>query len=138
MKIYFASSNKNKLEEATKILTKYNVIVEPLLLECPEIQSDNLEEIAKFSVKFAFNEVKNPVFVEDSGLFIEVLNGFPGPYSSYVYNTIGNEGILNLMKNEKNRKANFKSIIAYSESKDSILTFIGQTAGIISTKILLG
>lgn len=138
MKIYFASSNKNKLKEATKILAIYKIKVESILLECPEIQSNDLGEISKFSVKFAFKEIKKPVFVEDSGLFIEILGGFPGPYSSYVYKTIGNEGILKLMKDKTNKNAIFKSVIAYCESEDFIITFIGQTSGTISTKILKG
>ncbi|MFX1449954.1 MAG: XTP/dITP diphosphatase [Promethearchaeota archaeon] len=138
MKIYFASSNKNKLKEVNSILNAYGVNVEALLLESPEIQSDDPEEIARFSVKFAFNKIKHPVFVEDSGLFIEALNGFPGPYSSYVYKTIGNDGILKLMQNKENRTANFKSIIAYSEATNFIKTFIGQTSGTISTEILKG
>ncbi|NVM01875.1 MAG: XTP/dITP diphosphatase [Candidatus Helarchaeota archaeon] len=138
MSIYFASSNKNKLKEATKILAKYEIIVESIFLECPEIQSNDLEEISKFSAKFAFKEVRHPVFVEDSGIFIEILNGFPGPYSSYVQKTIGNEGILKLMQKKENRNAIFKSVIAYCEGEDFIKTFIGQTIGIISTEILKG
>ena len=89
MKIKFASSNKNKILEAEKILSDYGIIVESILMECPEIQSDDIEEVAKYSAEFAFNKIKTPIFVEDSGLFIEGLNGFPGPYSSYVFSTIG-------------------------------------------------
>jgi len=37
------------------------------------------------------------------------LNGFPGPYSSYVFKTIGNKGILKLVPSK--RKAKFVSII---------------------------
>ena len=138
MKIFFASSNKNKIREALTILSKYGVEIEPFLMECPEIQSDDNEEIAKFSAKFAYSEIEKAVFVEDSGLFIENLKGFPGPYSSYIYRTIGNVGILKLMENEKNRNALFKSIIAYCESEKSIFTFTGQTSGKISHKILQG
>lgn len=138
MEIYFASGNKNKLIEASKILADNDIEIKTLLMESPEIQSDDLEEVAIFSVKYAFKEVQKPVFIEDSGLFIEALNGFPGPYSSYVYRTLGNDGILKLMENEKNRNAVFISAIAYSESDDFILTFKGESYGQISFKILEG
>jgi XTP/dITP diphosphohydrolase len=42
--------------------------------------------------------VKQPIIIEDDGLFIKSLNGFPGQYSSYSFATIGNRGILKLMK----------------------------------------
>jgi len=138
LRIIFASSNKNKIREASGILAEYNIEIQPLIMECPEIQKDDIEDVAKFSVEFAFKKVQSQVIVEDSGLFIESLKGFPGPYSSYVYRTIGNDGILNLMRNQRNRQATFKSVIAYSDSEGSILTFIGETRGKISLEILKG
>jgi XTP/dITP diphosphohydrolase len=97
-----------------------------------EIQSESLEEIAKASVIDAFKKSNLPVITEDAGLFIEALNGFPGPYAAYVYKVIGNKGILKLMENIKNRKAKFQSAIAYCSSKlDAPLCFKGEVAGII-------
>ncbi len=138
LKIKFASSNENKIKEATKILKNYDIEIEPLIVECPELQSDDIEKVARFSAKHAIIECKSPVFVEDSGLFINALGGFPGPYSSYVYKTIKNEGILKLMENKNDRGAIFKSVIAFCESKGSIFTFMGQTLGKISFEILQG
>ena len=54
-----------------------------------------------------------PIFVEDAGLFIDALEGFPGPYAAYVYHTIHNNGILKLMETIQNRNAKFQSVIAY-------------------------
>ncbi|MDQ5875907.1 MAG: non-canonical purine NTP pyrophosphatase, partial [Thermoproteota archaeon] len=59
-----------------------------------EIQSDSLEEIAREKAKAAFAKVKRQIIVEDDGLFIDSLSGFPGQYSSFVFKTIGNDGIL--------------------------------------------
>ena len=39
----------------------------------------------------AFFKFKKPVIIEDDGLFIDSLDGFLGPYSSYVFKTIGNK-----------------------------------------------
>ena len=97
-----------------------------------EIQSNSLKKIANHKSYQAFQTCKKPVIVEDDGLFIESLDGFPGPYSSYVFKTIGNKGILNLLK--KNRKAKFVSVISYCDKKNS-KSFESKLDGIISQKI---
>ena len=67
-------------------------------LNIKEIQSDSLEEIALEKCRYAFSKIKSPVIVEDDGLFIEKLNGFPGQYSAFVFKTIGIKGILDLLR----------------------------------------
>jgi dITPase (EC 3.6.1.-) len=69
------------------------------------------------------------LIIEDDGLCIDSLDGFPGPYSSYVHKTIGNQGILNLLK--KNRNAKFISTIVYCDKK-SLEFFEGKLDGTIS------
>ena len=89
-----------------------------------------IEEIAERSVLEAVKKTSLPVFVEDAGMFIEALDGFPGPYSSYVFRTIGNKAILKLMHGLRNRKAIFKSAIAYSEPEmRKAVMFVGRIDG---------
>ncbi|MHA1268849.1 MAG: XTP/dITP diphosphatase [Candidatus Helarchaeota archaeon] len=139
--IYFATRNKGKFKEAKLFLkNKYSIDITQLEdIDIPEIQHDEIEKIAEFSLSYLIEKSKKYQFVEDSGLFIEVLKGFPGPYSSYVYRTIGNEGILNLLKplnGEKPYKAYFKAIIAfYDPKKDLKILFKGISEGYISNKI---
>ncbi|MDH5437846.1 MAG: XTP/dITP diphosphatase [Candidatus Bathyarchaeota archaeon] len=115
--VFFATNNINKFNEARKVLAEYNMAVGMLGVKALEIQSDSLEEIAKASVLHAFEKCHLPIIVEDAGLFIDGLNGFPGPYSAYVYKTIGNRGLLKLMENIENREAKFESVIAYYSSE---------------------
>ena len=139
--IYFITSNDGKFKEAKLFLRKnYNVEIERIKgIEVPEIQSDKLEEIAEFSLNFLLQKNKAPQFVEDAGLFIEILNGFPGPYSAYVYKTIGNQGILNLLKPIRGNnevKAYFKAVIAYYDFKNNKnVLFEGISHGLISDRI---
>ncbi|MCC6051949.1 MAG: hypothetical protein LM585_01760, partial [Fervidicoccaceae archaeon] len=86
-RIYFATSNKNKFNEASRILEKYGYELVLFSFEKKELQSTDLGEIALQSALIAYTYVNAPVVVEDSGLFIKALNGFPGPFSSYVYRT---------------------------------------------------
>ncbi|MCK4483147.1 non-canonical purine NTP pyrophosphatase, partial [Candidatus Bathyarchaeota archaeon] len=111
--IFFATGNIHKFDEARKVLAEYKIAVGMLRVKALEIQSDSLEEIAKRSVLDASKRCNLPLIVEDAGLFIDVLNGFPGPYAAYAYRTIGNKGLLKLMENVENRKARFHSVIAY-------------------------
>jgi XTP/dITP diphosphohydrolase len=128
--IFFATNNVDKFNEARRVLSGYNMAVGMLRVKSLEIQSESLEEIAVASVIDAFDKCRLPMIVEDTGLFVDALNGFPGPYSAYVYRTIGNQGLLRLMQSVKTRKARFRSVIAYlSSDMKSPKCFSGQVQG---------
>jgi len=131
--IFFATNNIHKFNEARKVLAEYGVSVGMLRVKGSEIQSASLEEIAKTSVIEAFRRCNLPIIVEDAGLFIQALNGFPGPYAAYAYKTISNEGLLKLMENVENREATFHSVIAYHSSESRTPTcFNGEVMGEIT------
>ena len=127
--LYFISSNNHKYHEAKKILDSFGINLGFLKSNLEEIQSNSLRNIAKAKARDAFSKFKKPLIIEDDGLFIDSIQGFPGPYSSYVFKTIGNEGIINLLKN--NRKAKFVSIITYCD-KNFLKSFDGKLDGKIS------
>jgi XTP/dITP diphosphohydrolase len=80
----------------------------------------------------AFGRCGLPVVVEDAGLFVEGLGGFPGPYAAYVYRTIGNAGLLKLLKDVGDRRARFVSVVAYfSGGADKPVCFRGVVDGLI-------
>lgn len=131
--IFFATGNKHKFREAKAILASFNISLAHLDAKIVEIQANDISEIAMNRAILVRRMYKIPVIVEDAGLFVRALGGFPGPYSSYVYNTIGNRGILKLMQGITDRKATFRSIVAYSEAglmKPRI--FKGETQGKVS------
>jgi XTP/dITP diphosphohydrolase len=115
--VFFATGNINKFNEARSILSQHGIAVGMLRLKGDEIQSDSLKDIAQKSVINAYKHCRLPIFVEDAGLFINVLSGFPGPYAAYVYKTIHNSGILKLMENATDRRAKFQSVIAYCDDR---------------------
>ena len=109
--INFVTSNKGKFAEAQGIFGDLN----QKDIGYTEIQADTLEEVAIFGMKEVATRLVGAVMLEDAGLFIEALQGFPGVYSAYVQKTIGNDGILRLMEGVENRKAFFKSVVVYAE-----------------------
>ncbi len=129
---YFVTDNPHKLEEANAAMSRYAITVKKFTeAKKIEIQDVNLEEIASTALALILQKTDEPVFVEDSGLFVHHLNGFPGPYSSYVYDTIGSEGILKLLEGAKSRKAEFKSSVAFGMKGKWLVTFSSVTEGTI-------
>lgn len=124
--MYFITSNQHKYEEIQKMTS---IIIEQKKMGYPEIQADTLEAVAEFGINFCYSRMKTPCFIEDSGLFIDALSGFPGVYSKYVFTTLGCTGILKLLAN--NRKAVFKSVIAYQDESGATL-FTGEAPGSIA------
>jgi len=131
--IFFATNNVNKFNEARMVFAVYKIAVGMLRVKTLEVQSERLEEIAKTSAIEAFKKCNLPVIVEDAGLFVEALNGFPGPYAAYVYKTIGNNGLLKLMEKIENREARFQSVIAHCSAElKSPVCFKGEAVGEIT------
>jgi len=131
--VFFATGNINKFNEARSILSPNGFAVALVRVKGYEIQSDNLKEIAQTSALNAYKQSKLPIFVEDAGLFIDALGGFPGPYAAYVYKKIHNSGILRLMQEVKDRRAKFRSVIAYfDETLCEPLCFEGESNGEIT------
>ena len=123
--IYFVTGNKGKFAEAQGIfkdLMQKNI-------GYTEIQADTLEEVAAYGMKEVMERLQGPVMLEDAGLFIEALQGFPGVYSAYVQKTIGNNGILRLMEGVEDRKAYFRSVVAYVEPGMEPRLFEGEVHG---------
>lgn len=135
--VTFASTNQNKYREVQSILAARSIPADFAQINLVEIQSDSLEEIAKEKAKSAFLQVRKPVIVEDDGLFIGGLGGFPGQYSSHAFKTIGNEGILKLLAGSANRSASFRSLVAFYDGK-SLSISEGRVDGTISDKITEG
>ncbi len=135
MEIYFITHNSSKFEEASELANNFSLTMNWKNIEYEEPQGDTLEIIAEKScIKILEKDLTlaNLVFfLEDAGLFIDSLNRFPGPYSSYVYKTIGNDGILKLMENKENRTAFFKSVIAFYANNE-IKLYKGITKGKIT------
>ena len=115
---FFVTGNINKFREAIDVLSEVQIAAAMLKIEKVEIQDDDLKKIAEASAIEAARKSRLPVFVEDAGLFINALNGFPGPYSSYVFKTIGTKGILKLMKTIKLRDAYFRSVVAFCDPQE--------------------
>ncbi len=113
--IIFTTTNKYKIKSAESVLNKYGIKVIGQEVEVPEIQSNSPEEVIIDKVTKCYEIVKKPLIAMDSGLFIESLGGFPGVYTKYVLETIGEEGLMTLANTMPNCKAYVQRMIGYTD-----------------------
>lgn len=141
MKIIFVTGNKGKLLEASELLGPlgHNVAQfthNGIIPEFTEPQSEGIEEVAISKMEQALGmmpgeiDSDSAVIVEDAGLFIGSLGGFPGPYSSYVEDKLGLHGILRLMEGETNRNAEYRAVVAFHHNGTTSI-FRGVCEGVI-------
>ena len=87
--LIYITGNEYKLYTARKFLNSYEINVIGKKIECPEIQADNIEDVAKYSAEYACSKLNCSVLKNDMGLIIPALNGFPAAYTHYVEDTLG-------------------------------------------------
>jgi len=112
LKLWLVTSNEHKYIELSEVLSSFGVKLEMLSTGKAEVRHEDIGVIALQAARLAYRTYRLPLIVDDSGLYIEVLGGFPGPYSNYVYSTLGLRGILKLMEGVSNRRACFQAAIA--------------------------
>lgn len=132
--IVFVTKNQGKLDVAKNVALPLQIEVINRQIECPEIQDDSVLNIAKESAKFASNKLKQDVVVSDVGLFIEGLEGFPGPYCAFVEKRLDSDMILKMMKYLENRDAYYQEAIAFCRPGEEPVVFSGMTKGKIATE----
>ena len=132
--VYFATENRNKYDEAARVAAAFGMILKHMEMKKKEIQSESLAEIASFAAKQAAQSQSKNVVVEDAGFFVQGLHGFPGPYSSFVFGTLGFEGILKLMRRVRDRRAFFQAAVAYCKPSGLPTCFTGIVRGTVAKR----
>ncbi len=134
--IWFATSNDHKFEEARFVLRELGIVPCRLPSKGPELQSGDPSEVAVHAAVGAYRTSRKPLFVEDTGLFIESLRGFPGTCASFAFQTLGLEGILKLMDGTSARGAEFVSAVAYCDGSSEPRVFVGRLKGRVALRPL--
>ena len=156
-RLWFLTENQGKLSEAERLFSTIGIEVCPLMVrgEVPEViepQSESLEMVSRAKLEQGMQIMhhlgieEEHLFVEDSGLFIDKLNGFPGVFSSYVLKKIGTHGILKLMQDylyddetllQSYRRAEFRAVATLWNGHEIIQT-LGTCPGFISLHSIEG
>ncbi len=134
MVLKFITSNEHKYREVSAAFQKNGLYLSWQMKKYEEIQAADNETISRDSCMKLAEHIEQPFFIDDTGLYIERLNGFPGPYASYVQDTIGNSGIIKLASGSN---AYFKTVISLM-IENKVNQFTGILKGKISDEESLG
>ncbi len=134
-KIIFVTSNKHKLEEMNLLLAEFDIeLVQEGAINYIEDKEKEMKEICESASSYLAKKIEREVIVEDTGLYFEAYNNFPGAQPKFVFNSIGFEGIFRLLEG-KSRKAYFKTVIGYCKPGESPKTFEGVMHGEMTNKV---
>jgi XTP/dITP diphosphohydrolase len=136
-KIAFVTTNKHKFEEIDAVLREFGIELEHLDVDYPEDKEKEMKEISLEAAKNLANELNKALFVENTGLYFNAYNNFPGAQPKFVYNSLGFDGILKLLEGV-DRSAYFKTVVAYCEPDGEPISFEGIMTGQISDVVYSG
>jgi len=105
------TSNPGKMREFRAALEPLGFELRQRSDEIDEIQAETLEEVVRNCMAQLKARGPNNYIIDDSGLFIDSLHGFPGVYSAYALKTIGCQGIIELLQGKDDRTARFRCCI---------------------------
>lgn len=130
--IYFVTRNYEKFNCVSNLLSRYDIKVVQVPQELPRPRTDDLQDIVREKILFAYAKIRKPCIVSDSGFYVNSLNGFPMTFVNFALKTIGIEGILKLIEG-KRRECEFRNCLAYLDDKLSEpVYFESNTEGILS------
>ena len=128
----FVTGNSNKVREAGDILKipLEQVEVNGLF----EIQTQELDELVRHKCQQAYQALKGPVLVEDSGLLFKAWKGLPGALVKWFETTVGCEGMLKMLQSFDDRSATAVCCLAVHNGR-SIQIVRGEVVGNIAREV---
>jgi len=147
LEVIFATNNPHKLHEIQDILGNEFKLLSlkdiNFVGDIPENQP-TLEGNALEKARYIFERFNMPCFADDTGLEVQSLHGEPGVFSARYAGTIQDFGseknrteaniqkLLANLKDKENRKAQFRTVIAYLDGQNEHI-FEGKVEGAIIT-----
>jgi XTP/dITP diphosphohydrolase len=134
--IFFATGNAGKVEEMTPLFEDRDLELVQVETDVPEIDAMDVEDVAVQKVKDSLEAAKEKgavdeediLIIEDTGFYVEGLDGFPGAEAAFFAGTAGAEKLLNLLEYGEDRSAYFKTAIAVIHDGE-IEVFTGRMEG---------
>ena len=159
MKIIFGTTNKRKLEDLQNIISEMNLNIDILSMEDIGWDRGEIEEtgstieensLIKAQAILSFCQIHNisyPIMTDDSGLFVEALNGEPGIYTArYADDEIALNPnlpkyqcvvkLLRKMNGKLNRNAKYRCCVTTMMPDGKYYQEIGESCGTITEKLI--
>lgn len=114
--IRYATGNPGKINSLQTVLEPLGYSIVQAGLNIDEIQAGSAEEVALDKARKAYAMLKEPIVVQDSAFIIPALGNFPGPYTKYILETIGVEGLTRIPKDEQT-PCSFQECLVFFDGK---------------------
>jgi XTP/dITP diphosphohydrolase len=127
--IYYATGNHGKFEQVKNYLEAHNpnILLKQFKAEIQEIQTLDQKEIALDKAQKAWSLLKKPLIIDDSAIYFDKYNKFPGTLTRYVFDGLGFDGILKLIN--QGDRATFLLYLVYIDGPKSFKIFEGKCEG---------
>lgn len=119
------TSNAGKRREAERIL---GGAIETADIDLPEIQSLDMSEVLRAKADEAWRHLKRPLIVEETGLEIHAMNGFPGPLVKWMLEAVGAEGVARVAAAFDNQGVTARCSVLYRDADGDVVA-TGETVG---------
>ena len=127
MQLFFVSKNRFKQEEARQILEPLGIAIEPDYTEIQELQTVDTAVLVRDKAVRAFRKIGRPLFVEHTGLYLDMLGGFPGGLSQIFWDSVKEERFAALFASDEH-KVRAKTTIGFVDGR-RVHLFHGEIAG---------
>lgn len=125
----FVTHSEGKLTEVERIVGQR---LKHSDIDLSEIQAVEVEDVVTSKAIEAFNKLRKPVMIEDTGLYIESWNGLPGALIKWFVEYAQEPGICKMLNEFPNRRAWAKTIVATYDGNSRPKTFPGKVEGSIA------
>lgn len=126
--LLFVTGNPSKLVEAQRLIAASGRRLEAIALDLPEIQSLDMAAVLRAKAQHAWESVRRPVIVEETGLELAAMNGFPGPLVKWMLEAVGAEGIARTALASGEPRARAVCLLLWTDGEASVAGR-GETAG---------
>jgi len=130
--IYYVTSNPGKFAEASSYLEKEapHLELKQFSADIPEIQTLDQLAIAVDKAKKAWELLRKPLIVDDSGIYFDKYYQFPGTLSKFVTQGLGFEGLKRII--DDGDRASYRLHMIYIDGPDSMHIFEAEKTGTLS------
>ena len=125
MELYFITGNANKFREVQSVIPN----VAQFEIDLPEIQDIDGENVVREKLLEALKHKSGQFIVEDTSLYLDCLNGLPGPLIKWFLKTMGTQGLFDIADKFGNYGATAKTIFGLAQNQNGIYFFEGELSG---------
>jgi len=113
--ITFVTGNETKVRHAIEAMKGLGIEIVGKKLDLVESREEDPAIVVSEKANQAYDLLLDNLMVEDSGIFIRALGGFPKTFVHFAEDTLGIANILKMMEGVEDRYVEFRQSLAYLE-----------------------